>query len=129
MCRAVQVGPVSRPGQRDSKKKERYNRMYAILETGGKQYRVSEGDVIYVEKLGVDAEQTVTFDKVLAVGEGQELKGGAPDVEGATVSAKVEKNGRGKKVRILKYAPKKGYRKRQGQGQPYTKVVMRAIRG
>lgn len=103
--------------------------MYAILETGGKQYRVSEGDVIYVEKLGVDAEQTVTFDKILAVGEGQELKVGAPYVEGATVSAKVEKNGRGKKIKIFKYTPKKGYRKRQGHRQPYTKLVISAIQG
>ncbi|MGN1015283.1 MAG: 50S ribosomal protein L21 [Butyricicoccus sp.] len=101
--------------------------MYAIVVTGGKQYKVSEGDVIYVEKLGVEDGSSVTFDKVLAVGEGAELKVGAPYVEGATVSATVEKTGKQKKVLVYKMKPKKGYRRKQGHRQPYTKVTINAI--
>lgn len=102
--------------------------MYAILETGGKQYKVSEGDVIFVEKLGVDDGSTVTFDKVLAVSNGTELTVGAPYVAGATVSGTVEKTGKQKKIMIFKMKPKKGYRKRQGHRQPYTKVTIGAIK-
>ena len=101
--------------------------MYAIIVTGGKQYKVSEGDVIYVEKLGVEDGASVTFDKVLAVGEGAELKVGAPYVEGATVAGTVEKNGKQKKVIFYKMKPKKGYRRKQVHRQPYTKVTIGAI--
>ena len=108
-------------------KKERCYRMYAILETGGKQYKVSEGDVIYVEKLGVEDGASVTFDKVLAVGEGADLKVGAPYVEGATVAGTAEKTGKQKKIIVYKMKPKKGYRRKQGHRQPYTKVTIGAI--
>ena len=101
--------------------------MYAILVTGGKQYKVSEGDVIYVEKLGVEDGASVTFDQVLAVGEGADLKVGAPFVEGATVTGTVEKTGKQKKVIVYKMKPKKGYRRKQGHRQPYTKVTIGAI--
>ena len=101
--------------------------MYAILKTGGKQYKVSEGDVIYVEKLGVEDGASVTFDKVLAVGEGADLKVGAPYVEGVTVTGTADKTGKQKKINIFKMKPKKGYRKRQGHRQPYTKVTIGAI--
>lgn len=101
--------------------------MYAIFVTGGKQYKVSEGDVIYVEKLGVEDGAAVTFDKVLAVGEGADLKVGAPYVEGVTVTGTADKTGKQKKINIFKMKPKKGYRKRQGHRQPYTKVTIGAI--
>ena len=101
--------------------------MQAVIVTGGKQYSVKEGDVIYVEKLGVAAEETVTFDRVLAVVDGENSKFGAPVVEGASVDASVVKNGKGKKVVIFKYKPKKGYRLRQGHRQPYTKVEIKKI--
>ncbi len=101
--------------------------MYAILKTGGKQYRVSEGDVIYVEKLGAEDGASVTFDEILAVGEGDSLKVGSPLVEGASVSGTVEKTGKGKKINIFKMKPKKGYRRRQGHRQPYTKVTIASI--
>ncbi len=102
--------------------------MYAILETGGKQYKVSEGDIIYVEKLGVEDGTDVTFDKVLAVGDGAELTVGAPYVAGAVVSGTANKTGKQKKINIFKMKPKKGYRKRQGHRQPYTKVTISAIK-
>ena len=101
--------------------------MYAIVNTGGKQYKVAEGDVVFMEKLGAEAEETVTFDKVLAILDGDKATFGAPVVEGAKVEAKVVKNGKGKKIRIFKYNPKKGYRKRQGHRQPYTKVEIGTI--
>ena len=101
--------------------------MYAIVTTGGKQYKVAEGDVVFMEKLGAEAEETVTFDKVLAILDGDKATFGAPVVEGAKVEAKVVKNGKGKKIRIFKYNPKKGYRKRQGHRQPYTKVEIGTI--
>lgn len=102
--------------------------MYAIFVTGGKQYKVSEGDVIYVEKLGVEDGAAVTFDKVLAVGEGADLKVGAPYVEGVAVTGTADKTGKQKKINIFKMKPKKGYRKRQGHRQPYTKVTIGAIK-
>ena len=101
--------------------------MQAIIVTGGKQYNVKEGDVIYIEKLAAEADATVTFDQVLAVVDGENTKFGTPVVEGAKVDATVVKNGKGKKIRIFKYTPKKGYRKRQGHRQPYTKVEIGKI--
>lgn len=100
--------------------------MYAIIETGGKQIKVEEGQTIYVEKLAADAEETVTFDKVLFVG-GENVKVGAPYVEGAAVTAKVEKHGRQKKVTVIKFKPKKNYHRKQGHRQPYTKLVVEKI--
>ena len=101
--------------------------MNAIIVTGGKQYKVAVGDVLFIEKLEAEAGETITFDQVLAVLNGETATFGAPVVEGATVTATVVKNGKGKKVRIFKYNPKKGYRKRQGHRQPYTKVQISAI--
>ncbi|MGM7702176.1 50S ribosomal protein L21 [Pseudalkalibacillus sp. Hm43] len=100
--------------------------MYAIIETGGKQFRVEEGQELYIEKLDVEAGETVTFDRVLMVG-GDDVKVGSPMVDGATVTAKVEKQGRGKKVVVYKFKPKKNYRRKQGHRQPYTKVVIDKI--
>ena len=91
--------------------------MNAIIVTGGKQYKVSEGDVVFIEKL----------DQVLAIIDGENATFGTPVVEGASVEATVEKNGKGKKIRIFKYNAKKGYRKRQGHRQPYTKVTITKI--
>ena len=102
--------------------------MQAIIVTGGKQYKVSEGDVLFIEKLEAEAGETITFEQVLAVMDGDNATIGAPVVEGASVEATVVKNGKGKKVRIFKYNPKKGYRKRQGHRQPYTKVQIGAIK-
>ena len=101
--------------------------MQAIIVTGGKQYNVSEGDTLFIEKLDVEAGEAVTFDTVLAIVDGENTKFGTPVVEGAKVDAKVVKNGKGKKIRIFKYNPKKGYRKRQGPRQPYTKVEIGKI--
>ena len=101
--------------------------MHAIIEACGKQYKVDEGDVIFMENLGAEAEETVTFDKVLAILDGDNATFGAPAVEGAKVEAKVVKNGKGKKIMVFKFAPKKGYRKRQGHRQPYTKVEITKI--
>ena len=100
---------------------------FAIIETGGKQYRVSEGDELFIEKLDVEAGQAITFDKVLAVMDDDTSVFGAPVVEGATVSATVLKNGKGKKIRVYKMKPKKGYHRTQGHRQPYTKVSISAI--
>lgn len=102
--------------------------MYAIIETGGKQLKVEEGQTIYVEKLDAAEGDTVTFDKVLFVG-GDNVKVGAPYVEGAQVTGKVEKQGKQKKIIVFKYKPKKNYRKKQGHRQPYTKVTIEKIQG
>lgn len=102
--------------------------MYAVIETGGKQYKVCEGDVIYVEKLSLEDGADVSFDKVLAVGEGDNMTFGAPVVEGAVVNGKVIKNGRAKKIIVFKMKPKKGYRKKQGHRQWYTKVQIDSIK-
>ena len=101
--------------------------MYAIIETGGKQYKVTEGDTLFIEKLPVEAGDAVTFDKVLAILDGDKATIGTPVVEGAKVEGSVVKNGKGKKIMIFKYNPKKGYRKRQGHRQPYTKVTIGKI--
>ena len=101
--------------------------MKAVILTGGKQYTVAEGDVLYIEKLAVEAEETVTFEQVLAVLDGENSKIGAPVVEGATVEAKVVKNGKAKKVTVFKYKPKKGEKKKIGHRQPYTKVEITKI--
>ncbi len=101
--------------------------MYAIIATGGKQYKVSEGDIITIEKLGVEAGETVTFDQVIAVNDGT-MKVGA-DVEKATVTASVVKEGRGKKVIVYKYKRKSGYHKKQGHRQAFTQVKIEKING
>ena len=101
--------------------------MNAIIVTGGKQYKVSEGDVVFIEKLDQNTGDTVKFDQVLAIIDGENATFGTPVVEGASVEATVEKNGKGKKIRIFKYNAKKGYRKRQGHRQPYTKVTINKI--
>ena len=101
--------------------------MHAIIETGGKQYKVAEGDTLFIEKLPNEAGDTVTFDKVLAVIDGDKITVGTPVVEGAKVDASVVKNGKGKKVIVFKYKPKKGYRRKQGHRQPYTKVTIGKI--
>ncbi|EAF1658604.1 50S ribosomal protein L21 [Listeria monocytogenes] len=100
--------------------------MYAIIETGGKQIKVEADQEIYVEKLAGEVGDVVTFDKVLFVG-GDSAKVGVPFVEGATVTAKVEKQGRAKKLTVYKYKPKKNYHKKQGHRQPYTKLTIDAI--
>lgn len=100
---------------------------HAVIVTGGKQYRVAEGDVIYVEKLEAEAGETVTFDKVLCVVNDDNATVGTPVVDGATVTAKVEKSGKSAKVRVYKMKPKKGYRRTQGHRQPYTKLTVEAI--
>lgn len=101
--------------------------MHAIIETGGKQYRVTEGDTIYIEKLNVEAGETVTFDRVLSVTDGDKLTFGKPTVDGAKVIASVDKNGKQKKVVVYKMKPKKNYRRKQGHRQPYTKVTITNI--
>ena len=101
--------------------------MHAIIETGGKQYKVTEGDTLFIEKLASEAGENVTFDKVLAVIDGDKITVGTPVVEGAKVDASVVKNGKGKKVIVFKYKPKKGYRRKQGHRQPYTKSTIGKI--
>ena len=101
--------------------------MQAIIVTGGKQYKVQQGDVLFVEKLEAEEGAEVKFDTVLAVGEEGAVKFGAPSVEGASVAAKVVKNGKGKKLNIITYRPKKGSARRMGHRQPYTKVEITAI--
>lgn len=100
--------------------------MYAIIETGGKQYKVSEGDVVYIEKLAVSEGDAVKFDKVLVVG-GDNTVIGTPVVEGASVDAKVLAQGKGKKIVVFKYKPKKGSKTKQGHRQPFTKVQIEKI--
>ncbi len=103
--------------------------MYAIIKTGGKQYRVQEGDNIFVEKLAADVDSEVVFDQVLAVVNDGDVKVGVPVVEGAKVTAKVLEQGKEKKIRIFKYKAKSNYRRRQGHRQPYTKVAIEKIEG
>lgn len=101
--------------------------MYAVIKTGGKQYRVEQGNVIYVEKISAQADDAVTFDEVLLVSDGVETKIGAPTVEGAKVEGKVLAQVKGKKIVVYKYKAKKNERKKQGHRQPYTKVEITAI--
>ena len=101
--------------------------MKAVIVTGGKQYTVAEGDILFVEKLNAEAEAVVKFEEVLAVLDGENSKIGAPVVEGAAVEAKVVKNGKGKKIHVLKYKAKKGEKKKIGHRQPYTKVEITKI--
>ncbi len=101
--------------------------VYAIIETGGKQYKVSEGDVITVEKLGAEAGSEFVFDKVLALSNDNGLSVGAPYVENAKVSASVIGNGKAKKVIVYKYKPKKGFHKKKGHRQPFTQLKINTI--
>ena len=103
--------------------------MYAIIETGGKQYKVQNGDQIRVEKLDAEIGSTVVFDKVLAAGEGSDIKVGTPYLDGLTVEADVVESGKGDKVIIFKYKAKKDYRKKQGHRQPYTLVEITSVAG
>ncbi|MBC9783889.1 50S ribosomal protein L21 [Heliobacillus mobilis] len=101
--------------------------MYAIIETGGKQYKVQQGDVLNVEKLEANPGDVITIDRVFAVGSEGDLKVGAPTVAGAKVLLKVEEHGKGKKIIIFKYKSKKNYRKKQGHRQAFTQVRVEAI--
>ena len=101
--------------------------MYAVIVTGGKQYKVSEGDTLFVEKLDVAEGESVTFDQVLVTGEGENVTVGAPTVAGATVEAKVVKNGRAKKIYVFKMKRKKNERTKKGHRQPFTKVEIKKI--
>lgn len=103
--------------------------MFAIFETGGKQYKVNEGDVVFVEKLNAADGESVTFDKVLAVSAGDSFTVGAPYVEGATVAANVVKSGKSKKIYVIKYKSKKNEKKKIGHRQAYTKVQITKIEG
>ncbi len=102
--------------------------MYAIIVTGGKQYKVAEGDTIYVEKLNAEDGSSIVFDNVVMVADGDNLKVGAPAVAGATVEGKVVKTGKQKKIIVYKQKAKKNYRRKQGHRQPYTKVEIAAIK-
>ncbi|MGI6113550.1 MAG: 50S ribosomal protein L21 [Mahellales bacterium] len=101
--------------------------MYAIICTGGKQYKVQEGDIIYIEKLNSQQGDTVSFEEVLAVGGEEGIKIGTPVLQGAKVEAKVLDHGKGKKIIVYKYKAKKDYRRKQGHRQPYTKVEISKI--
>ncbi|MCD7958316.1 MAG: 50S ribosomal protein L21 [Ruminococcus sp.] len=101
--------------------------MYAVIETGGKQYQVKAEDTLFIEKLNVETDETVMFDKVVAVGGEDGLKIGTPYVEGATVKAKVLKNGKSKKITVMTYKPKKGEKRKLGHRQPYTQVQIESI--
>lgn len=102
--------------------------MYAVICTGGKQYRVSEGDIVYIEKLDAEVDSNVDFNDVLAVGKEDGLVMGAPTVGGAVVTGKVLKNGKAKKVTVFTYRPKKGSARKMGHRQPYTKVEIVSIK-
>ena len=103
--------------------------MYAVIETGGKQYQVREGDIVFVEKLPVEADETVTFDKVIALSDDGNVTVGAPYVSGAAVEAKVLKNGKAKKITVFTYKPKKGSsHRKKGHRQPYTQVRIESIK-
>ena len=103
--------------------------MYAIMETGGKQYRVSVGDVVFIEKMEAEAQSSVTFDKVVMLSDENGTKVGAPYVDGATVTATLVKNGKGKKITVFTYKPKKGQKRKMGHRQPYSQVRIESING
>ncbi|MCL2151357.1 MAG: 50S ribosomal protein L21 [Oscillospiraceae bacterium] len=102
---------------------------HAIIETGGKQYRVKEGDLVFFEKIPVENEETIAFSNVLAILDDENIKIGSPYVEGASVEASVLKHGKSKKIIVYKMHPKKGYRRKQGHRQPYTKARIERIIG
>lgn len=102
--------------------------MYAVIETGGKQYKVQEGDIIYIEKLDVEADSEVIFDKVVALGADDGLKTGAPYVKDAKVTGKALKNGKAKKITVFTYKSKKNEKRKMGHRQPYTKVEIASIK-
>ena len=118
LCAAPDSEPVNEGVEKE---------MNAIIVTGGKQYKVAEGDVLFIEKLPVEAGETVKFEQVLAILDGENSKIGAPVVEGATVEAKAIKNGKAKKITVFKYKAKKNEKKKQGHRQPYTKVEITKI--
>ena len=101
--------------------------MYAVIETGGKQYKVEAGDTVFIEKLDVEADSEVTFDKVVAISTDKGVKFGSPYVEGATVKAKAVKNGKAKKVTVFTYKSKKNEKRKMGHRQPYTKVEIETL--
>ena len=101
--------------------------VFAVIETGGKQYRVNENDIIFVEKLEVNEGDTIVFDRVMALSTGESFEVGTPVVEGAKVTAKVLKNGKSKKIYVMKYKSKKNEKKKMGHRQPYTKVQIVSI--
>lgn len=102
--------------------------MYAVIETGGKQYKVQEGDVLYIEKLDAEADSKIVFDKVVALGADDGIKVGAPYVKGAKVAAKVLKNGKAKKITVFTYKSKKNEKRKMGHRQPYTKIEISSIK-
>ena len=102
--------------------------MYAIMETGGKQYRVQEGDVVFIEKIEGEADSKVTFDKIVLVADDNGAKVGAPYVDGATVEATLLKNGKGKKITVFTYKPKKSEKRKMGHRQPYTQLRIESIK-
>ncbi len=117
----------SPPSISESIERGRCLKMYAVIETGGKQYRVQEGDTIYVEKLCAEADSTIDLDKVVALGKDDGLVVGAPYVAGAKVVAKVEKSGKAKKVTVFTYRSKKDSKRKMGHRQPYTKLTIQSI--
>ena len=120
-------GLSARPQSETLKYKRGVKSVNAIIETGGKQYKVAEGDIVFIEKLPAESGDTVTFDKVLAVTDGDNQTFGTPAIAGATVTASVVKNGKGRKITVFKYKAKKNYRRHIGHRQPYTKVQIEKI--
>ncbi|WIV10610.1 50S ribosomal protein L21 [Proteiniborus sp. MB09-C3] len=103
--------------------------MYAVVETGGKQYRVQEGDVVFIEKVDGNEGESLNFDKILLVSNGEEVKVGKPYVDGVSVTGNIVEHGKAKKVVVFKFKRKKDFRKKQGHRQPYTKVKIEKING
>ncbi len=126
-CRSHCVGAVAIV-QRDLDEREVLF-VFAIIETGGKQYKVTEQDIIFIEKLDCAEGEEITFDKVYAISSGTGFKAGTPTVEGAVVKGIVQKNGKGKKIYVFKYKSKKNEKKKMGHRQPYTKVQITSIVG